>query len=107
MVLILDEHDQAIVTAVFVAIRNAVLTAHNPVAPTKRIGALATGLRNIGQGAAIKRYPFKAICEASGMPLDQNPAQLDEMEPELGYSGKLRWVCQRANNSGKHTCGGC
>ena len=107
MALILDEHDQTIVTAILVAIRNAISSAHNPVAVTKRISALATGLRNTGRKAAIKRYPFKGICEASGMPLEQNHAQLDEMEPELGYAGKLRWVCPRANNSGKHSCGDC
>ena len=34
-------------------------------------------------------------------------AHLDELEPEKGYAGRLRWVCQRANNSGKHSCGVC
>jgi hypothetical protein len=34
-------------------------------------------------------------------------AVLDEMEPEKGYSGPVRWVCHKANNSGKRSCGGC
>ena len=55
----------------------------------------------------MKRHPFRGICEASGKPLDKVYAVLDECEPEKGYSGKVRWVCQKANNSGKHSCGFC
>ncbi len=107
MPLILDEYDQAIVLEVRAAMIGAITRAHNPVAVTKRLSVIATGLRNKGRNAARIRYPFKGICEASGMPLDARFAELDEMEPELGYAGKLRWVCQRANNSGKHSCGDC
>jgi hypothetical protein len=103
----LDAHDEAIVATVQAEMKKAILTAHGPVAVAKRIGALAIRQRNRGRIAAIKRYPFKGICEASGRPLDEALAELDEMEPELGFAGKLRWVCQRANNSGKHSCGGC
>jgi|SRR5580700_893803 hypothetical protein len=103
----LDEHDQALVAAAQGEMLRAIGAAHNPIAVAKRINVLATGYRNKGRAAAMRRYPFKGICEASGEPLEGNHAVLDEMEPELGYSGKLRWVCPVANNSGKHSCGGC
>jgi hypothetical protein len=32
---------------------------------------------------------------------------LDELEPEKGYEGRVRWVCPKANNSGRHSCGKC
>jgi hypothetical protein len=107
MPLKLDEYDKAIVAGVQAAMQNAISTAHNPVVVIKRISVLATAQRNRGRREAKKRYPFKGVCEASGLPLEENHAELDEMEPELGYAGKLRWVCQRANNSGKHSCGAC
>ena len=107
MALKLDEHDRALVERVQSAMKEAILNAHLPVAVAKRISVLATAQRNRGRNAAIRRYPFKGICEASGLPLGKEHAELDEMEPELGYDGKLRWVCQRANNSGKHSCGRC
>jgi hypothetical protein len=107
MPLKLDAHDQALVATIQAAMTGAISTAHTPVAVAKRISVLATALRNRGRDAARKRHPFKGICEASGMPLDRRHAELDEMEPELGYAGKLRWVCSRANNSGTHSCGGC
>jgi hypothetical protein len=92
MPLLLDEYDQAIVAALQVAMQDEILSAHNPVAVTKRISVLATAQRNRGRKAAKRGYPFKGICEASGLPLDENNAELDEMEPELGCAGKLRWV---------------
>jgi hypothetical protein len=107
MPLKLDPHDQALVATVRSAMMKAISTAHMPVAVAKRISVLATGQRNRGRDAARKRHPFKGICEASGMPLEEKHAELDEMEPELGYVGKLRWVCSRANNSGTHSCGPC
>jgi hypothetical protein len=107
MPLTLDAHDQAIVATVQAEMRKAISTAHNRVALARRISVLATSARNRGRGAAIKSHPFKDICEASGRPLDVKHAVLDEMEPELGYAGKVRWVCSRANNSGKHSCGAC
>jgi hypothetical protein len=107
MPLKLDEHDQALVATAREAMLKAISTAHAPVAVAKRISVLATAQRNRGRDAAKKRYPFRGICEASGMPLDEKHAELDEIEPELGYAGKLRWVCSRANNSGMHSCGGC
>lgn len=105
--LILDEHDQALVGAAQTEMVRAIGTAHNPVAVAKRINVLATGYRNRGRDAAIRRYRFNGICEASWQPLDRRHAVLDEIQPELGYAGKLRWVCSVANNSGKHSCGGC
>jgi hypothetical protein len=103
----LDEHDKAIVATVQEAMANAIAKAHNPVAVSKRITALAVRNRNLGRKEAIKKYPFKGICEASGLPLDREHACLDEVEPWLGYKGKLRWVCPKANNSGKYSCGRC
>jgi len=103
----LDSHDQTLVAAVQAEMSMAIGAAHNAVAVAKRISVLATANRNKGRDAAIRRYPFKGICEVSGSPLDRQHAELDEMEPELGYAGKFRWVCQVANNSGKHSCGVC
>jgi hypothetical protein len=107
MPLKLDAHDEAIVATVQAEMKKAILTAHGPVAVAKRIGALAVRQRNRDRRAAIKKHPFNGICEESGLPLAGELAVLDEMEPELGYAGKLRWVCSRANNSGRNSCGGC
>ena len=105
--LTLDKHDQALVEKVRASIKKAITDAHLPVAVVKRIVSIAVNHRNIGRDAAIARHPFRGVCEASGLPLDRKHAHLDEMEPEIGYAGKVRWVCPRANNSGKHSCGGC
>ena len=107
MSLKLDDHDTDLVAAVDAALRKAIFDAHAPVAVAKRISVLATAQRNKGRSAAMRRHPFRGICEASGMPLAKEHAELDEIDAELGYIGRLRWVCQRANNSGKHSCGGC
>jgi len=107
MALNLDEHDKALVAAVQAAMQTALTDAHTPIVVAKRISVLATAQRNRGRREAIKRRPFKGICEASGKPLERQHAELEQMETELGYAGKLRWVCQRANNSGKHSCGSC
>jgi len=103
----LDDHDVALVAKVKAAFDAAIATAHQPIGVAKRIHSLAARRRNKGRLAAMKRYPFHGVCEASGMPLERQHAQLDELEPELGYGGKLRWVCSVANNSGKHSCGRC
>jgi hypothetical protein len=103
MTLKLDDHDCTIVSAVKAAMDKAFADAHAPTAVAKRISVLATARRNKGRNAAIRKYPFRGICEASGKPLDKEHAELDEIESELGYAGKLRWLCQRANNSGKHS----
>lgn len=105
--LTLDEHDKALVEVVRANIKNAITEAHMPIAVVKRIVSIVVNHRNVGRGAAITRHPFKGVCEASGLPLERNHAHLDEMEPEQGYVGKVRWVCPRANNSGKYSCGGC
>ena len=78
-----------------------------PSAVARRIFTEAAKQRNHGRAAAMKRYPFQGVCEASGKPLHEDNAVLDECEPEKGYSGKVRWVCHKANNSGKSTCGFC
>jgi hypothetical protein len=103
----LDEHDQSLVELVRAVLDSAILRAHAPSAVAKRITTVAVRHRNHGRKAAIKRLPFTGICEASGQPLEVEHAHLDELEPELGYAGRVRWVCQRANNSGKHSCGVC
>jgi hypothetical protein len=103
----LDEHDQALVALVRSVIDAAVTRAHAASAVAKRITTLAVRHRNRGRRDAARRHPFRGICEASGLPLAQELAVLDELDPESGYSGRVRWGCHRANNSGKHSCGGC
>jgi hypothetical protein len=103
----LDEHDAALVEAVVSAFRKALESAHSPSAVVKRIVAITVRRRNLGRAAAIRRHPFKGICEASGLPLDVRDKALDELEPEKGYDGKVRWVCHKGNNSGLRSCGGC
>jgi hypothetical protein len=103
----LDTHDQALVAAAQDEMARAIGAAHNPEAVAKRINVLATGHRNKGRNAAIRSHPFKGICEVSGQVLERKHAVLDEIEPELGYAGKLRWVYPVANNSGQHSCGRC
>jgi hypothetical protein len=102
--IILDLHDESLVNAAIAAIKIAVESAHRPAAVARRISVLATGYRNRGRDAARRRYPFKDMCEASGQPLAFEDADLDERETELGYAGELRWVCKKANNSGKRSC---
>ncbi len=103
----LDDHDAALVDTVVSAFRNAVGSAHSRSAVVKRIVAIAVRERNRGRAAAIRRHPFKGICEASGRPLDERDKALDEVEPKKGYDGKVRWVCHKGNNSGLRSCGGC
>lgn len=106
-VLNLDEHDRALVELARAVLDQAVLQAHSPSGVSKRLTSLAVRHRNKGRAAARRRYPFNGVCEASGQPLDAAHAHLDEPDPELGYAGRLRWVCPRANNSGNHSCGVC
>ena len=103
----LDEHDRALVSTVKAVLEAAIRSAHKPLAVIKSCHTITGGHRVKGRHAAMKRHPFSGICENSGRPLERIHAQLDEMEPELGYAGRVRWVCQRANNSGRHSCGGC
>jgi hypothetical protein len=105
--LTLDEYDQQLVAHVHAVMRRAFDAAHVRVVVAKRIAALAIRERNRGRDAAIRNHPFRGICEASGLPLDRAHAHLDELDSELGYAGRLRWVCPRANNSGRYSCGGC
>jgi hypothetical protein len=103
----LDDFDESNAESVRKQIDEVIAKSHNPVAVAKRIAQRATYHRNKGREAAIKRYPFKDTCEASGLPIDRSIASLDELEPEKGYAGKLRWVCQKANGDGKGSCGKC
>ena len=103
----LDSHDEALAEAVKRSFKNAISKAHSPIAVIKRISAFTVRHRNQGRLAAMKRHSFTGICEASGASLDRKHAHLDELEPEIGYSGQVRWVCPRANNSGTFSCGVC
>ncbi len=103
----LDAHDTALVTLVKATLDAAIASAHAPSAVAKRLHSLAARHRMKGRAAAMKRHPFNNVCEASGAPLDKKYAQLDELDPEKGYAGRLRWVCSVANNSGRHSCGVC
>jgi len=103
----LTEGDAALVAVVKAALDAAILSARQPSLVAKRIHALATRHRNKGRAAAIRRHPFGGVCEASGRPLAREHAHLDELDPELGHAGVVRWVCPRANNSGRFSCGAC
>jgi hypothetical protein len=103
----LDPHDEALTSAAIAAVRNAFREAHRPAAVAKRIAVVAVSQRNRGRAAAIKRHPFSGLCENGGGPLLRQDAVLDELEPESGYAGPVRWVCHKANNSGKRSCGRC
>jgi hypothetical protein len=107
MALNLDQHDIDLVKGVKAALDAAIAQAHQPIGVAKRVHSLAARHRNKGRAAAMRRHPFAGICEASGLPLERKHAQLDELEPELGFRGKVRWVCSVANNNGKHSCGRC
>lgn len=107
MALDLERHDEALADTARAAIRDAVGKARAPVAVAKRIVAEAMKHRNRGRKAAIRRHPFKGICEASGARIERMDAVLDEIEPERGYEGKVRWACPKANGSGRRSCGVC
>ena len=107
MPLDLGDHDQELAENARRAIREAVRQARAPVAVAKRIVAEAMKHRNRGRSTAINRHRFKGICEASGAPLKKVDAVLDELEPERGYAGAVRWVCLKANGSGRRSCGVC
>lgn len=100
----LNNHDSDLCVTAIEVIRSAVKHAEVPQAVAKKIAAAAVRLRNKGRAAAIKSHPFQGVCEATGMPLDSVDKVLDEMDPEMGYSGKVRWICPKCNNSGKRSC---
>ena len=103
----LDSHDEALVEVARAAIRVALAKANSRSGVAKRIVTEAMKHRNQGRSAAIRRHPFRGVCEASGEPLDTRDKVLDELDPEKGYSGRVRWVCPKANNSGRRSCGAC
>ena len=103
----LNPHDEDLVRIAVAAMSEAIRIAHAPAAVARRIATVATRHRNKGRNAAMKKHPFKGICEQSGLPLERHDAVLDEIEPEKGYLGRVRWVCHKANNSGRRTCGDC
>lgn len=89
------------------SIETAFKKANMPAAVAKRITVVAVRYRNKGKAAAIRRHPFRGICEASGRHLKKEDAHLDELNSEKGYDEKVRWVCPKANNSGRRSCGKC
>ena len=103
----LKEKDRRLVEKAKNAIKVAYESAEEPPAVAKSITSYAVKYRNRGRNVAKGRYSFRGICEASGKPLERQDAHLDELEPKKGYGGKVRWVCPKANNSGKRSCGGC
>lgn len=103
----LDAHDDALVKVAVAAMQEAFRSAHAPAAVAKRITVMAVRQRNRGRAGAIRQHPFQGVCEASGLPILRHDAVLDELEPERGYLGPVRWVCHKANNSGKRSCGQC
>jgi hypothetical protein len=103
----LDVNDEALVERVLAVIDEAVQKAHQPDALAKHIIALAARYRDRGRTTAMKLHRFEGVCEATGLPLDRKHAILEDLEPQHGYVGRVRWVCQRAHDGGKHSCGGC
>lgn len=103
----LDSHDDELVSEVKQLIEAAMKKAHKPAGVARRLGVIATSFRNRGRPKARKATPFDGKCAVSGLPLERKFAVLDEMDQTAGYSGRLRWICQKANNSGNHSCGGC
>jgi hypothetical protein len=103
----LDPHDEALMQAARAAIVDACNNAHSSSAVARCLHSVASGIRRRGYAKAVKKYPFKNICEKSGLALTRDHAQLDELDPMLGYEGPVRWVCAKANGNGKRSCGGC
>ncbi len=90
----LSQHDQELFERAVAAIRQAIVEAEMPPAVAKKIAAESMRHRNRGRSRARRRHEFQGICEASGLPLDKADAVLDELEPEKGYAGRVRWVCR-------------
>ena len=107
MVIHLNNNDKNLVEKAKATIKEVYESAHAPAAVAKSIVSHAMRYRNKGRREAIKDHPFMGICEASGKPLASEDKCLDELEPETGYSSRVRWVCPKANNSGKRSCSGC
>jgi len=103
----LSDRDTSLVQRVRAVVEEALREADVSTAVTKRLFAIMAKHRNRGRKPAMRRHPFFGICEASGKPLAREHAHLDEIIPEQGYEGPVRWTCPRGNGSGRHTCGGC
>ncbi|OIP77811.1 MAG: hypothetical protein AUK17_03280 [Parcubacteria group bacterium CG2_30_44_18] len=103
----LNNHDQKLVDGVRSVIKDAYESANFSPSVARSIASYATKYRNRGREQAKRRYPFKGICERSGLPLKKEDAHLDELDSEKGYAGKVQWVCPKANNSGRRSCGKC
>ena len=107
MAIYLDNNDKNLVEKAKATIKEVYETAHAPAAVAKNIASYAMRYRNKGRHEAIKNHPFTGICEASGKLLASEDKCLDELDPEKGHLGRVRWVCPKANNSGRRSCGGC
>lgn len=105
MKLKLSQRDEDLVQQVRRVIRRAIKNAEMPSAVAKRIKSEAVRQSNKGRVGAIRAHPFRGVCENTGKPLDPKDKVLDEVEPEKGYKGKVRWVCPKCNNSGTRSCG--
>lgn len=103
----ISKHDAALVASVKAALDAAIVNSEHPIAIAKRVHSPATRHRMKGRASAIKRHPFARMCEASGRPLDWSHAQLDGLDPEIGFTWRVRWVCPKATNNGHNSWGGC
>lgn len=101
---IFTPHDEKIVADIKEALDRVMREADEPIVTMKRIASMAVSRRNKGMVKAKKR-PFHGICEATGNPLKDVDKVLDEVEPEKGYAGEVRWICPKCNNSGRRSCG--
>jgi hypothetical protein len=105
MKLTLSKHDRDLVDFVREVLSMAVKKAERPSAVAKKIVSEAMKHRNKGRLAAMRSHPFTGVCEVTRKPLDPRDKVLDELEPEKGYEGKVRWACPKCNGSGKRSCG--
>ncbi|MDD5032376.1 MAG: hypothetical protein PHR36_05075, partial [Patescibacteria group bacterium] len=84
----LNKHDQKLVDDVRSNIKNAYELANFRPAVAKSIASYATKYRNRGRKQAIRRHPFKGLCEKSKLSLKREDAHLDELDSKKGYEGR-------------------
>jgi hypothetical protein len=102
MALALDDHDQpGAVSAAVVDVAAPTRPRRWPSESPRSRRATAAVLPRFGSTHSLE-FAKRADTRCSA-----RMRVLDEIEPEKGYFGLVRWVCHKANNSGKCTCGGC